>query len=87
MKPDTAPRTSSDTVALWAAFRRPLASYLARRVRRVEDVDEVLQEVFLRIRENIDALEDSERVTAWIFQITRDVLIDFERPPDRDRQP
>jgi RNA polymerase sigma-70 factor (ECF subfamily) len=42
-------------------------------------VDDVLQEVFLRIHKNIEVLASSDRVAGWIFKTARNALIDFER--------
>lgn len=67
------------TTALWSEFHRPLRAFLARRARRDADVDDLLQEVFVRIHRRIDGLEDADRVDAWVFQIARNALIDFER--------
>jgi RNA polymerase sigma factor (SigZ family) len=67
------------TTALWSEFHRPLRSFLAKRVRRDVDVDDLVQEVFVRIHRRIDDLERADRVDAWIFQIARNALIDFER--------
>ena len=71
--------TVPDTTTLWKEFHRPLGAFLARRVRRAADVDDVLQEVFVRIHKRIDTLEQEERITAWIFQIARNALVDYER--------
>lgn len=71
--------TGPPTTALWSEFHRPLAAFLARRVRRPSDVDDLLQEVFVRIHKRIDTLERADRVDAWIFQIARNALIDLER--------
>jgi RNA polymerase sigma-70 factor, ECF subfamily len=71
--------TGLDTKVLWSEFHRPLGAFLARRVRRDADVDDLLQEVFVRIHRRIDTLAQAERVDAWIFQIARNALIDFER--------
>jgi RNA polymerase sigma-70 factor, ECF subfamily len=79
MKTEPAPTTPPDTIALWSEFRRPLAAFLARRVRRPADVDDLLQEVFLRIHTHIEALKESDHVAGWIFKTARNVLIDFER--------
>ena len=71
--------TGTDTTALWTEFHRPLGAFLAKRVRRDADVEDVIQEVFARIHRSIDTLQRSERVSAWIFQIARNALIDFQR--------
>jgi len=71
--------TAPTTTALWSEFHRPLGAFLARRARRPSDVDDLLQEIFVRIHKKIDTLDDAERIDAWIFQIARNALIDWER--------
>jgi RNA polymerase sigma-70 factor, ECF subfamily len=68
-----------EITALWSEYQRPLASFLARRVRRPSDVDDLLQEVFLRIHRHLDSLEHSDHVAGWIFKTARNALIDHER--------
>jgi RNA polymerase sigma-70 factor, ECF subfamily len=79
MKTNAVPETARDTTALWSEFRRPLAAFIAKRVRRPADVDDVLQEVFIRIHRNVETLEESEHVLGWIFTTARNALIDYER--------
>jgi RNA polymerase sigma-70 factor (ECF subfamily) len=48
----------------------------------VEDeatADDLLQEVFIRVHKNMAKLKDSEKIESWIFQITRNVIIDHYR--------
>jgi RNA polymerase sigma-70 factor, ECF subfamily len=71
--------TTRETTSLWAEFHRPLRAFLARRTRREADVDDLLQEIFVRIHRRIESLERADRLDAWIFQIARNALVDFER--------
>jgi RNA polymerase sigma-70 factor, ECF subfamily len=84
METDAAPDPSRDTSALWSQFHRPLAAYFARRVSQPSDVDDLLQEVFLRVHTHIDALGASHSAAGWIFRTARNVLIDLVR--DRTRR-
>jgi RNA polymerase sigma-70 factor, ECF subfamily len=71
--------TAPDMTTLWSEFHRPLGAFLAKRARRPSDVDDLLQEVFVRIHKRIETIARADRVDAWIFQIARNALIDFER--------
>jgi RNA polymerase sigma-70 factor (ECF subfamily) len=59
---------------LWHEFAAPLRSFVAKRAPREVDVDDVLQEVFLRIQEQLPKLRDADRIGPWIFQIARNVV-------------
>jgi len=48
-------------------------------VRRPADVEDILQEVFIRIHRGIDSIQQRERLPAWVFQITRNVVFDHYR--------
>src|SRR5687767_6581405 len=56
----------------------PLRSFVTRRVPG-DEVDDVVQEVLLRIQQGVAELRDAERIDAWIFQIARNVITDGYR--------
>ena len=68
-KPDTAYRE----------FHGTLRRYLARRLGKPEDVEDVLQDVFLRVSKNSAALESASNPLAWLYTITRNAMIDHLR--------
>ncbi len=74
-------RTAStiDTEAIWREFHKRLKAFVSRRVRRTDDVEDILQEVFVRIHRGISSIQQQERLPAWVFQITRNVIIDHIR--------
>jgi RNA polymerase sigma-70 factor, ECF subfamily len=61
-----------------------LRPFIARRVPDVE-VDDVLQEVFLRVESAVQALRDEERFGPWIYRVARNAIVDSHRR--RARQP
>lgn len=72
------------TVAPWPDAAAQLRPFLARRV-EAADVDDVLQDVWLRVERGLASLRDEERFTAWLFQIARNAVADHLRA--RARQP
>jgi RNA polymerase sigma-70 factor, ECF subfamily len=77
------PLTAAPAAQVWAEFSAPLRSFVAKRVPSWVDVDDVIQDVFLRIHQRLPELRDSERIDAWIFQIARNVLADSFRTHQR----
>ena len=67
------------TESVWQEMRQPLQRYLARRIQQVQDREDVLQNIFCKIHDNMDRLQDETKLQAWVFQITRNALIDFYR--------
>lgn len=60
-------------------FRAALRRYLARRLDDPQDVDDVLQDVFLRVTRHADALADAREPLAWLHTVAKTALIDHNR--------
>ncbi len=65
--------------SIWKDFHARLRRFIASRVSDPESADDILQEVFVRIHSHIDTLRDERRVESWIYQITRNAVIDYYR--------
>ena len=81
---------SLGTDQVWDSFGASLRGFLARRA-PADRVDDLLQEVFLRVHRGLDALRDDEHLAAWVHRIARNVLTDAYRAegagPDREPLP
>jgi RNA polymerase sigma-70 factor (ECF subfamily) len=64
--------------APWQDVATRLRPFLARRIAPTE-VDDVLQDVFLRLQRGLPGLRDEERFTPWLFQIARNSVADHLR--------
>jgi RNA polymerase sigma-70 factor (ECF subfamily) len=67
----------------WNEIEARLRSYVTRRVAS-EDVDDVLQEIFVKINGGITHLRDGERFGGWVYRIAKHVIADFGRARQRD---
>jgi len=70
--------TSVDTTELWSRFGADLRAFVARRVPE-SDVDDVVQDVFLRIHRGLGGLADRERVAGWVYRVARSAVVDHHR--------
>lgn len=68
-----------DTEQLWEEFSSALRSFISRRVSNPSHVEDILQDVFVKIHSNIDLLKDSTKIRSWVYQITRNTIIDCYR--------
>lgn len=75
----------------WKELDARLRPFVARRVRSTADVDDVVQEVFLRIQRGAAALRDDDRFGPWVYQVARSAIVDHHRAAARsplsDRTP
>ncbi len=64
--------------APWQDVAAQLRPFLARRVAAAE-VDDVLQDVFVRVQRGLPGLRDEERFTSWLFQVARSSIAEHLR--------
>jgi len=62
----------------WQDVAERLRPFVARRVAAAE-VDDVLQDVFVRAQRGIGALKDEDSFTSWLFKIARTSVADHAR--------
>jgi RNA polymerase sigma-70 factor (ECF subfamily) len=74
------------TEAIWIEFHANLLRFVASRVRNPADAEDVVQRVFLQVHRALPTLRDVDRLPAWLYQMTRRVIIDFYRRPAHARE-
>ncbi len=67
----------------WRELESELRPFVARRVRAPHDVDDVVQDVFLKIQRGLPALDDDERFGPWVYRIARHAIVDHLRAAAR----
>ena len=70
----------------WQLLGQRLGAYIGRRL-PAQDVDDVLQDVLLRIHTNVRFLGDDSRFGPWVYSVARNAVIDRLRkkqPPTID---
>jgi RNA polymerase sigma-70 factor (ECF subfamily) len=67
------------TDAIWTHLSSALRRFIRRRVADEHTADDLLQEAFVRIHRNLAALEEADRLAAWVYQIARNVVHDHHR--------
>ena len=65
--------------AAWTTVESTVRGYLLRRLAGDDMADDLVHEVFLRMRQNLDTLRSADRIGPWTARITRCVLIDHLR--------
>ena len=75
----------SDSQNVWSEVQSGLRAFIAKRVADEASVEDLLQEVFVRMQRGLGGLKKESRLVSWIYQIARHAIIDYYRA--RDRQP
>ncbi len=67
------------TEQIWEEFSSALRSFITRRVSNSSQIEDILQDVFIKIHSNIDSLKEDTKIRSWVYQITRNTIIDYYR--------
>ncbi len=67
------------TEHIWKEYHDSLYSFILSRVNESIVAEDILQDVFMRILSRIDSLKDCDKLQSWIYQITRNAIIDYYR--------
>lgn len=62
----------------WSDVAAKLRPFVARRV-DASDVDDVMQDVLLRVHRGLGSVADETRFTAWLYQVARNAIADQGR--------
>ena len=67
------------TEPTWSELHGRLRSFVGRRVPDPVAVDDLAQEIMLRLYTHMGRLREEERLDAWAYQIARNVIADYWR--------
>jgi RNA polymerase sigma-70 factor, ECF subfamily len=63
----------------WHALRARLVAFVARRIERPHDAEDIVQEVLLKVSQGMAGVREHDRLEAWVYQIARNAIIDYHR--------
>jgi RNA polymerase sigma-70 factor (ECF subfamily) len=74
------------TERIWNELSDQLRGFIHRRIPDTSVVDDVLQDVFVKIQAKIASLKDETSLQSWLYQITRHTIIDHfrSRKPEQE---
>ena len=67
------------TEQVWNTFHASLFQFIRTRVTNEATAEDVLQDVFVKIHQQIGSLKDARKLESRLYQITRNTLIDYYR--------
>src|ERR1041385_7983317 len=68
------------------AYRKRILGTIARLISRPEDVEDVGQEVFLRLYDSLDQLRPPEVFEPWLYRLTVNAAYDYLRRQRRRQE-
>ena len=67
--------------------RKRLLDFIRKRVRNQSDAEDILQDVFYQLATSYSVTEPIEKMTAWLFTVARNKIIDWYRKRRPDSLP
>ena len=80
------PREHGLPEAVWSELHERLRAFVARRVPDQSVVDDLAQEILLRLYTHIGRLREQERLDAWAYQVARNMIADYWRDRAANRE-
>lgn len=65
------------TEEIWEKYGDDIYFFILSRVKDRVVADDVFQNVFLKIHNNIQALKDAQKAKSWVFQISRNEIANY----------
>lgn len=67
------------TTEVWDKFSKSLRRFIATKAKNSDDVEDILQEVFIKIHLGLPQLRDASKLSAWLYQIARNQINEYYR--------
>jgi RNA polymerase sigma-70 factor (ECF subfamily) len=67
------------TETIWKEYHAKLRTFVERRIDDRAAAEDVLQEVFLKVHAGLASLKADTKLQSWLYQITRNAVIDYYR--------
>ena len=64
---------------IWKEFHKELGGFIFSHIKDREITNDILQDIFVKIQNNIGTLKDESKLSSWIYQIARNSIYDYFR--------
>ena len=78
---------ASKTAEVFTSFRQRLLNFINTRVSRIEDAEDILQEVFYQFTRVNNLINPIENISAWLYRTARNRIIDHYKKKKDDSLP
>ncbi len=69
----------NSTEDVWKEYHKQLLGFISSKVSDKQIAKDILHEVFIKIHTKMHTLDDITKLKSWVYQITRNTIIDFYR--------
>jgi len=76
----------TQTQHIWNDFYDRLFYFVNHKVQNKMATEDILQDVFIKIHTNLPSLSQQNKLTSWVYQITRNSLMDYFRKQNKTQE-
>lgn len=69
----------NDIQDIWSDLHEELQKFIVAKLGHSTASEDILQDVFVKIQLNLSQLKDASKLTAWVYQITRNTIADYQK--------
>ena len=67
---------TTTTEHIWNKFHNKLFQFIKKSVKDSDTANDILQDIFMKIHLRLNTLKDEDKLTGWVYQITRNSILD-----------
>lgn len=71
----------------WSMFQNELKGFVYKRVKDKALTEDIVHDVFIKVQSKIEQLKEHEKISGWIYQITRNTIVDHFRKKSKHVNP
>ena len=72
-------KNKESTKEFWKKYRESIYNFIRIRVNDDDVAEDIVQDVLIKVYENLKTLDDQKKILPWIYQITRNTIVDYYR--------
>ena len=67
---------TQESARIWEEFSGRVRSHLLKKIRNKGDVDDLMQDIFMKIHSHLPHLRERDKLSSWIYRIAGNTLND-----------
>ncbi len=68
-----------DTAKVYERFSEEIKVFIAKKVDSLQMAEDLMQEVFVRVHQRLDTLDEIGKIRSWVYVIARNIVTDYYR--------
>jgi RNA polymerase sigma-70 factor (ECF subfamily) len=68
-----------EVIEIWNSNKSMIISFIRKKVNIESDIDDIIQEVFIKLWTNNQKINDKDKILKWLFSVARYTVADYYR--------